>query len=126
MNSCVICGGHGVAWYPLLSGSPTFCHSHYNQRDAGPFGVDLSGPDDFDVPVPEFKTWRDLLDEGTWLTREGEEVQVEDMGDTHLRNTIALLERQRDRLGDFAEEWIARLSEECERRAAAMAREEKP
>ena len=50
LGKCVIDGAPASVVYPLLPGSPAFCHKHHNSRDAGPFGADFSGPDDFDIP----------------------------------------------------------------------------
>ena len=50
LGKCVICGEYAEAVYPLLPGSPAFCGKHYNQKDAGPYGCDFSGPDDFEIP----------------------------------------------------------------------------
>lgn len=51
LGNCVICGKEASVVYPLLPGSPAFCSEHHNAKDAGPYGCDFSGPDDFDIPV---------------------------------------------------------------------------
>ena len=50
LGHCKVCGADAGVTYPLLPGSPAFCSAHHNPRDAGPFGCDFSGPDDFDIP----------------------------------------------------------------------------
>jgi hypothetical protein len=50
LGKCVICGKEASVLYPLLPGAPAFCDDHHNPKDAGPYGCDFSGPDDFDIP----------------------------------------------------------------------------
>jgi hypothetical protein len=50
LGPCVVCGEPAGALYPCLPGSPAFCSKHLTPRDAEPYGVDFSGPDDFDIP----------------------------------------------------------------------------
>lgn len=53
--------------------------------------------------------------EGIWTTRDGRRIAVEDMTDSHIRNTIAYLE-----LNDVCDTylpWIVRMRRELERRA---------
>jgi hypothetical protein len=52
-HTCVIegCRKQASAWYPLLKGAPGFCSEHHNEKYAGKYGADFSGPDDFDVPI---------------------------------------------------------------------------
>ena len=56
--------------------------------------------------------------EGIWITRDGRRIAVEDMTDSHLRNTIAYLER--NDVCDIYLPWIARMQKELERRRAWM------
>ena len=51
LGNCVICGEKAGVVYPLLPNEPAFCHEHHNPKDAGPFGCDFTGPDDFDIPI---------------------------------------------------------------------------
>lgn len=50
-SKCVVrgCGKDATSWWPLLRGGPAFCNKHYHK--APEYGADLSGPDDFDIPV---------------------------------------------------------------------------
>ena len=50
LGRCVVCGEEACVLYPLLSDKSTFCSEHHNPKDAGPFGCDFTGPDDFDIP----------------------------------------------------------------------------
>lgn len=54
LGKCAVCKTDDtVALYPLLPDSPAFCSKHHNPKDAGRFGCDFTGPDDFDIPVPD-------------------------------------------------------------------------
>lgn len=53
---------------------------------------------------------------GVWETKDGEKVRVEDMTDSHLRNTIAFLKREDE--VDILLPWINRLERELDRREA--------
>ena len=50
--TCIVkgCVEKWEALYPMLPGSPRFCGKHHNEKYAGPYGCDFSGPDDFDPP----------------------------------------------------------------------------
>ncbi len=99
MDKCSVCGGEAVVLYPLLSGEPGFCSEHHNPRDAGPFGCDFTGPDDFDIPGP-FDDERYLLvpefSRGTfvWKDRTGTCHRLKDIDDTYLTNIINYLGRR--------------------------------
>lgn len=54
--------------------------------------------------------------EGIWTTRDGRRIAVEDMTDSHIRNTIAYLDR--NDVCDIYIPWIARLKRELKRRRA--------
>jgi len=43
------------------------------------------------------------MDDHTWVTKEGQEVKVADMGDSHLINTVRMLRRKADRMKLVAE-----------------------
>lgn len=53
--------------------------------------------------------------EGIWTTRDGRRIAVEDMTDSHIRNTIAYLKR--NDVCDIYLPWITRMRRELERRA---------
>ena len=54
LGKCAICGLPAVVEYLLLPGSPKFCNKHYKPEYAEKYGVDFSGPDDFDIPFGDF------------------------------------------------------------------------
>ena len=54
--------------------------------------------------------------EGIWTTRDGRRIAVEDMTDSHIRNTIAYLER--NDVCDIYLPWIVRLKRELKKRRA--------
>lgn len=54
--------------------------------------------------------------EGIWTTRDGRRIAVEDMTDSHIRNTIAYLER--NDVCDIYLPCIVRLKRELKRRRA--------
>ena len=54
--------------------------------------------------------------EGIWTTRDGRRIAVEDMTDSHIRNTIAYLER--NDVCDTYLPWIVRMKRELKRRRA--------
>jgi hypothetical protein len=47
-------------------------------------------PDDFDIP-DEFESWPPP---GVWKTKEGNWIPYEELGDQHLLNIVAMLERK--------------------------------
>lgn len=105
LGSCAICSKDAGVLYPLLPGSPAFCSEHHNPRDAGPFGADFSGPDDFDIPeewpfdfphrsVPRRAPLQKLdVKTFVWTDREGERHRLKDIDDTYLVNIIRFLSR---------------------------------
>lgn len=99
LGKCTICGKRAVAVYPLLPHGPRFCHEHHNPRDAGPFGADFSGPDDFDIPLPPMEFPRDyyvkpLREKFTWTTKDGVKYLLKDLTDNHLQNIIDYLKKR--------------------------------
>jgi len=105
LGNCRVCGRDAVAVYPLLSGSPAFCGSHHNPKDAGPFGCDFTGPDDFDIPWgqdewlhgrPKFQK----LKRSTfiWTDKEGNRHKLKDVDDYYLQNIINYLVRGEGRI----------------------------
>lgn len=108
LGSCRVCGSHASVVYPLLPGSPAFCDSHHNPKDAGPFGCDFAGPDDFDIPwgdeevyvdpymglacytKKQFKKWHK---EFVWTDKSGVDHKIRDIDDTYLSNIIGFLRR---------------------------------
>lgn len=112
---CVVCGGNASVNYPLLSGSPNFCSAHHNPHDAGPFGCDFTGPDDFDIPdewpfeffhkvvtgLPRFDAKKFV-----WTDREGVKHKLRDIDDAYLTNIINYLERRVNEMNeDSAAYW---------------------
>lgn len=100
LGNCRICGKEAAVLYPLLPGNPAFCHEHHNQRDAGLFGCDLSGPDDFDLSWEEM-LWAEplirrkgLRNHFTWTTKEGVKYLLKELTDSHLQNIITYLKRK--------------------------------
>ena len=98
LGKCTMCNGDAKALYPLLPGSPAFCAEHYNSHDAGQFGVDFSGPDDFDIPYPYkdvylvFKPPYDRL-ESTWMDQTGKIQKLGELSDSHLLNICGWIVR---------------------------------
>lgn len=97
LGKCVIDKEEAVAVYPLLPGRPAFCSKHYNQRDAGPFGVDLSGPDDFDIPYERIElVFKPPYNSktGTWTDATKTERKLSDITDSHLLNLKPWIAKQ--------------------------------
>ena len=95
LGNCRVCGKDAGAVYPLLSGSPAFCSEHHNSRDAGPFGCDFSGPDDFDIPVDDFRVeFRGDRDTFVWKDKEGVVHKLTDIDDVYLANIVNFLRRR--------------------------------
>jgi len=110
LGSCIVCGDKATAEYPLLSGSPRFCSSHHNQKDAGPFGCDFSGPDDFDIPFEEYDPFDTWMKKGAlnrfreifvWTTKDGRKLHVKEIEDNHLLNIVNLLKRRLNSIPEF-------------------------
>lgn len=95
LGKCVICGGEAGVLYPLLPGEPAFCSEHHNPRDAGPFGCDFTGPDDFDIPDEPFYS-SGMFDRETfvWTDKEGVKYKLADIDDGYLQNIINFLRRR--------------------------------
>jgi len=75
----------------LLPTSPAFCSEHHNSRDAGPFGCDFAGPDDFDVPFEGGDSWLQEY-EPVWVDKEGNRYYDEgNIKDDHLINIVRFL-----------------------------------
>jgi len=82
--------------YPLLAGSPSFCGTHHNPHDAGRFGCDFSGPDDFDIPgewdnTPIFVGTKETF---VWTSKDGRKHKLHEIDDTYLSNIIRFLDRR--------------------------------
>jgi len=100
LGRCSVCKGEASVLYPLLAGSPSFCSAHHNPRDAGPFGADFTGPDDFDIPwcaddVPfrpglAFLTRKKFV----WTDQHGVRHKLSDIDDDYLSNIINFLKRK--------------------------------
>ena len=106
LGSCSVCGKDARTVYPLLAGSPAFCGGHHNSRDAGHFGCDFSGPDNFDIPMEEgvFSTlylthlWTKPKKsynrkKFVWTDQGGNKHKLKDIDDVYLRNIIGFLKR---------------------------------
>jgi len=114
-GDCVVCGGRATVNYPLLSGSPSFCGDHHNPNDAGRFGCDFSGPDDFDTPdedefdMPFDWPHRELpvsarpITTGNfvWTDIKGGKHKLKDIDDNYLANIIGFLKRRINNAGDL-------------------------
>jgi hypothetical protein len=110
LGNCKICGGDASVQYPLLPGSPCFCHDHDNPAGAGRFGADFTGPDDFDIPdeafgpVPDgifidFSTldpgqFKELRKKFTWKDRQGGLHPLVQINDAYLQNIIKFVQRK--------------------------------
>lgn len=131
LGNCAVCGKDAAALYPLMSGSPAFCSEHHNPRDAGPFGCDFTGPDDFDIP-DEGAPWEGMpfffpepvltRKEFVWTDRGGGKHKLSDIDDRYLGNIINFL-KKRKRIAEFKatiralfEDIIEFLEKEAERR----------
>ena len=53
---------------------------------------------------------------GVWATKDGTEIRITEMSDSHLRNAIAMLKRNNDEF-NLNLPWIEVMEEELERRA---------
>jgi hypothetical protein len=93
------CGKDAVALYPLLPGSPAFCHTH---------DLPDTGPDDFDIPF--YDPFEDWLERGQfnrlrakfiWTTKAGEKIPLQQLADDHLQNCINLLKKRLAELPPF-------------------------
>lgn len=126
LGKCSIrgCDKEAGAVYPLLAGSPTFCSAHHNPRDAGPFGCDFTGPDDFDPPLwdeaPEFQEPILRRREFVWMDRYGDEHKLKDIDNRYLVNIINFLARAENEDYDRT---VAFLMKEARRRVRERARQ---
>lgn len=118
LGRCAVCGGEAGVLYPLLPGEPAFCSEHHNPRDAGPFGCDFTGPDDFDIPdvwdvLSGFHGDRETF---TWKDREGNIHKLKDIDGRYLQNIIGFIRRALGNLDAYSaaywEEVIVFLEEE--------------
>lgn len=102
LGSCSVCGKEAGVLYPLLPGEPAFCSEHHNPKDAGQFGCDFTGPDDFDIPVlpdeldewhpvPKFKATRKTF---VWTDINGNKHKLADIDNYYLQNIISFLRRK--------------------------------
>lgn len=109
LGKCAVCGKEAGALYPLLPGGPAFCSEHHNPRDAGPFGCDFTGPDDFDIPCEwELPPYVFVGDRRTftWKDREGNVHRLKDIDDRYLANIISHLRKRLAQLDtDLAAYW---------------------
>lgn len=96
LGKCIVCGKGAGVLYPLLPNSPAFCSEHHNPKDAGSFGCDFTGPDDFDIPFPgEFDAvFVGNRDTFVWTDREGVKHELADIDDIYLHNIIGFLRRR--------------------------------
>lgn len=99
LGKCAVCGEDAGAVYPLLPGSPAFCASHHNPKDAEPFGCDFSGPDDFDIP----DEWCPVVFHGNreafiWKDRGGNKHKLKDIDDNYIQNIISFLRRRLEKM----------------------------
>lgn len=110
LGKCVVCGGHASALYPLLPNSPAFCSEHHNPKDAGPFGCDFSGPDDFEIPEPPWPETKFNMKTFVWTDKEGNKHKLRDIDDRYLQNIINFLKRRVTEMGaPSAEYWQLRI-----------------
>jgi len=110
LGKCSICGKDAGALYPLLPGSPAFCHNHHNPRDAGPFGCDFTGPDDFDIPIEGYGFREPILTrrEFRWTDVNGNEHKLQDIDDYYLNNIINFLKRKSNEIFDSTIKFLER------------------
>lgn len=96
LGKCVICGREARVLYPLLPREPAFCSEHHNPKDAGSFGCDFTGPDDFDIPFPGEFDYEFVGDRETfvWTDKEGNKHKLRDIDDRYLQNIISYLRRK--------------------------------
>ena len=103
LGNCRVCGEDAISVYPLLPGSPAFCSEHHNSRDAGPFGCDFSGPDDFDIPTEEdvFGFHKKIPDTTSfdretfiWKDKESNKHSLKDIDNTYLSSIISYLRKR--------------------------------
>ena len=106
-GKCRVCGNRASVSYPLLAGSPAFCSQHHNPKDAGPFGCDFSGPDDFDIPFDDVLFHNPFAEHPwtkprsaysrrkfVWTDINGDKHKLKDIDDRYLQNIINFLKRQ--------------------------------
>lgn len=96
LGKCVVCGKGAAVLYPLLPNEPAFCSEHHNPRDAGPFGCDFTGPDDFDIPDEPLEYTPEMFDRESfiWIDKEGSEHELKDIDDRYLNNIINFLTKR--------------------------------
>ena len=98
LGRCSVCSRDAGVMYPLLAGSPAFCSDHHNSKDAGPFGCDFTGPDDFDPPLwneePEFREPILQRRRFVWTDKDGNDHKLKDIDNYYLMNIINFLTRK--------------------------------
>lgn len=107
LGKCVVCGKEAAALYPLLPNEPAFCSEHHNPKDAGPFGCDFTGPDDFDIPDEFLEYTPEMFDRESliWTDKEGNEHELKDIDDQYLNNIINFLTKRMPYMGVHSQEY---------------------
>ena len=72
--------------------------------------------EDWEADASFWEYEQDLnLENDIWITKEGEEIKVKDLGNNHLANIIALLKRTTP-ISEVYKLWVIKLTKEQNRR----------
>ena len=70
--------------------------------------------------VVRFEELMELLSNREWRTAEGEETAIEDMSESHIKNTIRLIKEKEINLCGLEDEYVEMFEEELEDRSGEL------
>ena len=70
--------------------------------------------------VVRFEELMELLSNREWRTAEGEETAIEDMSESHIKNTIRMIKEKEINLCGLEDEYVEMFEEELEDRSGEL------